>query len=86
MPHRKKVLQLVPAPISQETVDAALRILREAQSADLVGIAWIGIYRRGYMVEAAGAANDRAQLVRGLIPELDELMRERLRLSRRPLK
>jgi hypothetical protein len=54
-------------------------MMRDVLAAELVGFAVIGIYRTAYTVKSVGAANDRPRLVRGLIQELDEVLKDKIR-------
>lgn len=82
-PEQKKVLRLVPPPVNQATIDKLQELLGEALSAELVGVAFIAIYREGYSVDAIGEADTRAPLTRGLVQVLEDLLRDRMRRSRR---
>jgi len=61
-----KKLRLVTDGLSHDTVDAAKSLLEDAQAGKLIGLAVVGLYRRGeYIVNAAGACRSEPSLTIG---------------------
>jgi hypothetical protein len=72
-------LRLLPPKISDETVRECQQLLESALSGELVGIAYVAISRNNYSVNAVGQASDKPTTARGMVPVLDELLRDRQR-------
>jgi hypothetical protein len=73
------VLSLVPNTVSEVTV-GELRILsREAYAGELVGIAYVAIYRgRNYSVHCSGEASRNPTYTRGAIRALDDFVSKKV--------
>ncbi len=74
--------RLVPDSISDDTVEALQQLLAHARRGDLVGIAFVGIYRgRTYIVNTAGEARRDLTRTRGMALDLLDLGKSARRAS-----
>lgn len=78
-PSRKTAhLRSIPSAVSTETVECLERLLHEARSGRLIGIAFAGIMRhQRYVHHACGEVLRQRVLTRGVLLELDDLLRDR---------
>lgn len=73
-------LQLVTAPISDDTVTACRELLAAAEAGHLVGFGIVALLkRRRYLVDTCGEATRDPVFTRGALMSLDDCLRELVR-------
>lgn len=74
-----KVRHLRPARkrVSEPTVRELRRLLDSALKAEIVGLAYAALSQTDYTVNAVGEVDRRLTLARGILKDLDELLRDR---------
>lgn len=72
-------LKAVPQKMSADTLDCVYRLLKDAERGELIGLAYVGMYRdRAYVVVAGGQWRSNIALTRGMVLDLlDELAKLR---------
>lgn len=67
--------RLVPDAISDDTIRALEQLLRQARKGDIIGLAFVAMYRRReYIANAAGEAKRNPTFTRGMIAALDDAL------------
>lgn len=73
----KRVFHLVQDGLSSDTVKALELMLEEARTGDLIGIAYVAMYRRReYTASATGEARRNPTFTRGMLAALDDVLGE----------
>ncbi len=68
--------QLVPDEISRETVQCLTTLLEQAVSGELLGVAYVAMYKgRQYIVNRAGECDRSRTFTRGMVDDLHESLR-----------
>lgn len=71
----KKPFQLVPNTLSRDTMEALGELCRQAKDGELIGMAYVALYRgRVYTVDAAGEAFRNPTFTRGILRALDDML------------
>lgn len=67
-------VRLVPAAVSQDTIDCLTELLDLARRGELIGVAFCAMYRRRkYVVDAAGEPHRNPTFARGMVAALDDV-------------
>jgi hypothetical protein len=74
---RRHHLQLVPPRVSEDTIRELRKLLADAERGQLVGLAYAAFCLKTYTVNAVGQANARPTMARGMLRDLDDLLRDR---------
>lgn len=73
MPTEPAGYRLVPDAISDDTVIALEQLLEHARKGQLIGLAFVGMYkRREYIVNCTGEAKRSPTFTRGMLRALDD--------------
>lgn len=69
-----KVFELVETSVSLDSLNSVLALLDQIRSKEVVGVAFIAIYRGSdeYTLDLAGEAKHRPTFVRGALKNLDD--------------
>lgn len=72
---RRRVYQLVPARMSEDTVEALEALLHRARSGQLIGLAYVVMYKgRTYTAGAAGECRRNPTFTRGMVAHLNDAL------------
>lgn len=72
-----KPFALITKDVSHDTIEALGDLCREAKGGDLIGFAYVAVYRgRCYTVDAAGEAYRNPTFTRGILRALDDKLGE----------
>ena len=74
--------RLVPLEISSDTVDALEELLQQARNGEIIGLAFVAMYRRReYIVHSTGEARRSPTFTRGMLLALDDDLARSIRGS-----
>lgn len=80
---RRPPFQLVPDTMSQDTVEALGELLTQAETGDVIGVAFVAMYRqRRFITNTAGECRRNPVFARGMIAALDDQLADRIRGDR----
>jgi len=69
--------RLVPDTISDDTIEALRQLLKDAESGQIIGIAFVAMHRkRIYIANSAGEAKRNPTFTRGMLAALDDQLAE----------
>lgn len=73
----KRPFHLVQDGLSSDTIKALQSLLAEAESGQLIGLAYVAMYkRREYTASATGEARRNPTFTRGMLAALDDVLGE----------
>ena len=76
----KRPYRLVPDALSHDTVEAIEELLAQARSGQIIGIAFVAMYkRRHYIANSAGEAYRNPTFTRGMVGALDDQLAQLMR-------
>lgn len=68
-------MKLMPDDISPDILQALKELMVDAKAGDLIGLGFIGMYRRSeYIVNVAGELRRNPTLARGMVASLDDYL------------
>lgn len=71
--------RLVTEAFSRDTVEALRELLAHAEAGEVVGIAFVAMYRRRrFITEMAGECHRNPVFARGMVAALDDCLAERM--------
>jgi hypothetical protein len=71
--------KLVTQTISHDSIEALQTLLKQAETGNLIGVAFVAMYNQGgYLVDAAGEAYRSPTFTRGMVKALDDKMKTRV--------
>lgn len=72
---RRRVYQLVPAQMSEDTVEALEVLLHRARTGQLIGLAYVVMYKgRTYTAGAVGECRRNPTFTRGMVAHLNDAL------------
>lgn len=77
---RRPPFRLVNDSLSTDTVEAIQELLQLAEAGEVVGIAFVAMFkRRQFIADAAGECHRNPVFTRGMVGALDDCLAERMR-------